>query len=205
MLKKTTLFTIFLLLVLPHLCGAESLVDRLMEKYSDILTLKADFVQHTYYHDFDREKDFKGRLLLKRPDRMLLQYTSNSSDMLYVNRNRIILYQPKYRQAFYTTVEKTGLSRSPLLFLFSLENLKEEFRTAEDKKTRCITLTPLKNSSISLITLCLDRAYLIERLVIVDSAGNKSDIRLHYLGLNQPIEDSLFSFIPPEGTTIIRQ
>jgi len=201
------IYVILLSLILFSQKGEAALIlDGLIRTYSKIDTLQGEFIQKTYFADFDTEKEFHGVLYFKRPDKMLWRYSGNSSDIVYINNKEIILYQPENKQAFYTTVEKTGLTSSPLILLFNINKLKDDFNVTEDMNKECIILSPKKPSLLKSVTLYVEnKTHLIKRFIITDRSGNKSDIEINYTGINRPVKKEIFKFIPPEGTTIIQQ
>lgn len=179
-------------------------LQRLKRSYLKIETLKGSFVQKTYINDLKKNTLFKGEFYLKRPGLMRWNYTSGSSDTVYLKGDEIIIYQPSESQAFISDINRFGMERSPLRILLNLDNIEKDYSVKEEGNR--IILHPKGSSVIRSLELVLDEAlFPVKRIIFSDQYGNRTEIEVMDLTVNGKIPETTFTFNPPEGTTLIRQ
>jgi outer membrane lipoprotein carrier protein len=193
------------MLVFAASSEASGLYGRLQSRLEEIKTLSGSFVQTTYLKDIGKTQHFEGRFYIKSPDMMKWTYTLNSTDEVYITGDRMIIYQPSEKQAFLSSVKSIGLSASPMRILLGRELSEQDFHIKEKADT--ILLTPKSDESmIKTIKLFISsRNGLIKRIELTDTNDNQTIIEIKNYRTNPEIQNSLFQFKPPEGTTIIKQ
>ncbi|GBE34982.1 outer-membrane lipoprotein carrier protein precursor [bacterium BMS3Bbin06] len=181
-----------------------SALQRLKRSYLNIETLKGGFVQKTYINDLKKNTLFKGEFYLKRPGLMRWNYTSGSSDTVYLKGDEIIIYQPSESQAFISDINRFGMERSPLRILLNLDDIEKDYSVKEEGNR--IILHPKGSSVIRSLELVLDEApFPVKRIIFSDRYGNRTEIEVMDLTVNGKIPEATFTFKLPEGTTLIRQ
>ncbi len=205
MKSKLTPFLLFFLLIISTSSVAAGLYSRLQSSLKSIKTLTGSFVQKTYINDLGKTQKFEGRFYIKSPDKMKWLYTLNSTDVVYILGNSMIVYQPSEKQAFLTSAKRMGLSASPLRILLGKDLSNKDFLITESKDS--IILTPKKDElMIKNIKLTISpEEQLIKKIELIDASGNQTVIEINHYRINPNIENSVFQFNPPKGTTIINQ
>jgi outer membrane lipoprotein carrier protein len=183
----------------------DGLLEKLKNDYSTIKTLRGEFVQRTYIRDLEREDTFKGVFFLSKPDRMKWEYTTGSSDEVYLKGKEIVLYQPSESQAFTSSTDRFGLSNSPLRILMSLSDIERDFVMKEEGGK--LRLIPKKiGTMIESIELQFsDSGFFLGNMIFTDSHGNRTEVDLNTVEINKELAPSLFEFRAGEGTVMIRQ
>ncbi len=184
---------------------AGSDVEALREAYRGLRTLEGVFSQVTYIKDLEREEHYEGTFHLSVPDRMMWRYTRGSTDEIYINGGEMTVYQPSEAQAFVTSTTDKGLSGSPLRILLDLGRMEEEFEMKGSAGR--ILLTPKRAGRLvaSAELFLAGDGFPLRKIRFVDPYGNTTEITLKDVRVNTTLKESLFLFVPPEGTVIIRQ
>lgn len=190
---------------LPVSGGEGEYVPDLNRIYDGINTVEGSFKQVTYIKDMDIEQVYEGVFHLKMPDRVRWKYTGGSTDEAYLDRDKVVLYQPSESQAFLSSTESYGMRGSPLSMLLRLDRLESEYMLA--RKGRNIRLEPRGyNTFVKSIQLVFaGDKFALSGITVNDSYGNITSVRLADIEINRVLPDSLFIFDPPEGTTVIDQ
>ncbi len=207
---KRFLFNIILIILINFLfvsfsLGKQNVLEGLEKRLQGIKTLKGHFIQETYINDLGRKQVFEGEFFMKKPDKFMWLYKKGSTDRVYINGERIIIYQPSEHQAFVTQKKRMGISGSPLRMLMDIEELKRDFIINSHKNR--LKLTPVNSSGmIKSIEIQLAKdSGLIQKIILHDIYDNKTTIEINNIKINKPIGDDVFKFKPAEGTTIINQ
>ncbi len=201
--KVVILYLLFILFTSP--AGASALYSKLQNRLKHIKTLSGTFTQKTYMKDIDKSQTFEGRFYIKSPDRMKWVYTLNSNDVVYILGDKMIIYQPSENQAFVTKTDRMGISASPMKILLGSNFFDRDFIIKEEKNS--IILIPRRGELlVKKIKLTLSSEDgLIKRIELVDTSDNRTIIEIRGYIINPKIDNSLFQFTPPKGTTIINQ
>ncbi|RMG70904.1 MAG: outer membrane lipoprotein carrier protein LolA [Nitrospirae bacterium] len=207
MFRKNRVLLFLLLLFLLgwfHITEATP-YSSLKKRLSSIKTMTGSFTQETYIKDLDKTQSFSGEFFMKPPEHLKWFYNSGSTDQIYITPTKVIIYQPSEHQAFITSSKKMGLSSTSLSILLGLKDLERDFKVTEDRD--CLLLKPLSESlMVKEIRLYLSReTSLVKKIVLLDAYENRTVIDIKTLKVNIPLDDRVFSFNPPEGTTLIEQ
>ncbi|XPV70250.1 MAG: LolA-like outer membrane lipoprotein chaperone [Halarcobacter sp.] len=153
---------------------------------SDIKTFKADFIQ-SVFNQSNKELKYKGSLYISSQKRVLWQYKTPIKKNVYLIDNSVIIDEPELEQAIYTSLEN-GIDFVTLLK--SAKKINEnQFQSTINGIDYNINI---KNDQIDSITY-------------KDSFENNIIIKLKNVEKNIPLDESLFSFLPPDYYDIIRK
>lgn len=225
----TMLFVIMALLAANGDSQAQSpevlLAQRLQATYTTIDSMSFSFSQTTSGPMTGRPKSGKGNGLYARTAEkplMRWNYLTPDPQVVISDGSTISMYFEKLNQMIISEVEE---AQTDILFSFfaASEPLDRHFTilpafvetdiSAEDlPEMQSLQLEPLdKNSQIQTIHLWIGGDSLIRRIDLLDHFDTKTTINLSNIVINpfaakdrQDIE-AQFTFIPPEGTEIIRQ
>ena len=203
----------------------EQLAAQLQDTYSAVNSMSFSFSQTTSGPMTGRPKSGKGNGLYARTaDKPLMRwnYLTPDPQVVISDGNTISMYFEKLNQMIISEVDE---AQTDILFSFfaasePLENhftilppfLETDITEADLPEMQSLRLEPLdKNSQIKNIHLWIGENSIIRRIELLDHFDTKTTINLSNIAIN-PLEtteqqelEKLFSFIPPEGTEIIRQ
>ncbi len=178
-----------------------------LRKQLDAMTsLQGDFVQTLFDQKGKKLDESKGTFIMQRPGKFYWDTTSPAPQLLISNQKTIWLYDPDL-QTVTVRPFSDDLQKTPTLLLTAdVESLHKHFsikRSEQPKKAEKFTLTPKVTEGLfqQLTLVFLDG--LLTEFNIQDSLGQNTKIVLSNQKRNQPVNESIFNFVPPEGVDII--
>jgi outer membrane lipoprotein carrier protein len=229
-LIKTLLVLIWLLFPIVIAHGDESgteypedIAERLQTRYDKILSLSFNFSQDTSGEMTGRPRRGSGKaafVKLEGKSYMRWDYTSPDKQVLVSDGEFFSMYFAKLQQMIVTPADTLDADLTYSFFTgrgilkrdFHIRPANEEFQSESEAEFRVIKLIPkTAQSQVQDIHLWVTPASLIRRINIRDHFGtvtvlNLSDIEVDgQVGQDPQKLLSFFSFVPPEGTEIIRQ
>ncbi len=179
-----------------------------LRKQLDAMTsLQGDFVQTLFDQKGKKLDESKGTFVMERPGKFYWDTKSPAPQLLISNRKTIWLYDPDL-QTVNVRPFSDDLQKTPTLLLTAdVDSLRAHFSIAQNekpKKTQRFTLTPKVTEGLfQQLTLVFVSGLLVE-FDIKDSLGQITQIALSNQKANQPVDQTLFNFIPPDGVDIIQ-
>lgn len=230
---QTIIKTLFVLicLLLPVVAhgdesGTEAPADiakRLQARYDKAGSISFNFIQNTSGEMTGRPRRGAGRaafVKLENKSHMRWDYTSPDKQVLVSDGELFSMYFAKLQQMIVTRTDTLDANLTYSFFTgkgilerdFDIRPADQAFSAASDADFKVIKLIPkTTQSQVQDIHLWVTTASLIRRINIRDHFGtvtvlNLSDIEVDGLiGKNPQELLTFFSFVPPEGTEIIRQ
>ena len=208
--------------VQAHAQSPEALAQQIQETYADIESISFSFSQTTGGQIAGRPKTGKGTAVFARiEDRNMMRwnYVQPEPQVVLSDGISISMYFEKLNQMIITSVDK---AQADILFSFftASEPLSDRFSllppegntAAGNAGTQVLQLQPLEaESQIKSIHLWLDEDSVIRRIQLLDHFDTRTTINLSMISIN-PLDSTneqdiakRFTFVPPEGTEIIRQ
>ncbi len=203
----------------------EQLAAELQDNYSAVNSMSFSFSQTTSGPMTGRPKSGKGNGLYARTaDKPLMRwnYLTPDPQVVISDGRTISMYFEKLNQMIISEVDE---AQTDILFSFfaasePLENhftilppfLETDISEADLPEMQSLRLEPLdKNSQIKNIHLWIGENSIIRRIELLDHFDTKTTINFSNIETN-PLDtagqqelEKLFTFVPPEGTEIIRQ
>ncbi|HUJ79488.1 MAG TPA: outer membrane lipoprotein carrier protein LolA [Nitrospiria bacterium] len=188
-----------------------SVVKRIEAAYRNTKELQTDFVQTTQYQGFETPYISKGRLYIRRPDKMRWDYREPSTHQIYVNGDTVIYLVPEHQQAIRSSMDREVHTPVPLMLLAGAATLSEQFNIVwegapgKTKGAYRLRLTG-KGAGASLAPITIEAAadtFLIRRAVLHDPSGAETTFDFSHLQLNGGLDDKLFVFTPPAGIEVV--
>ncbi|HWV16297.1 MAG TPA: outer membrane lipoprotein chaperone LolA [Cellvibrio sp.] len=179
-----------------------------LRKQLDAMTsLQGDFVQTLFDPKGKLQDESKGTFVMMRPGKFYWKTETPAPQLLVSNQKTIWLYDPDL-QTVNIRPFSDDLQKTPTLLLTAdIETLRKNFsikRVEQANKTEVYTLTPKVTEGLfQHLTLIFVDGQLTE-FNIEDSLGQLSKIILSKQKRNQPIDEVIFTFIPPAGVDIIK-
>ncbi len=201
----------------------EDIAQRLQERYDKIASLSFNFIQNTSGDMSGRPRRGSGKAAFVKLDGknyMRWDYTSPDEQVLTSDGKTFSMYFAKLRQMIVSPADTLDADLTYSFFTgkgllkrdFHIRPADEEFQSENGAAFKVIKLIPkTAQSQVQDINLWVTPESLIRRINIRDHFGtvtvlNFTDITVNDLVGKNPKElRSFFSFVPPEGTEIIRQ
>ncbi|NNK55734.1 MAG: outer membrane lipoprotein carrier protein LolA [Desulfofustis sp.] len=203
----------------------EQLAAELQDTYEAVNSMSFSFSQTTSGPMTGRPKSGKGNGLYARTaDKPLMRwnYLTPDPQVIISDGKTISMYFEKLNQLIFSEVDEA--QTDILLSFFAASEpldrhftilppfLETDISAEELPEMQSLRLEPLdKNSQIKNIHLWIGENSIIRRIELLDHFDTRTTINLSNITIN-PLEtanqqelEKLFTFVPPEGTEIIRQ
>ena len=198
---------------------AAAIVTLVQTFYDQTKTLEAEFEQTRYTRLYDRYDRAKGRVVFKKPGMMRWDYAQPNGQVFVSNGKKLLIYQPpeegeKRGQLIERALDEDQLP-SAFSFLTGGGNLDEDFevRLLEHDKQKfkgghVLQLIPRKPTPnyeqlvfyVRALSSDGKRAGIVQRVLIIDSAGNRNRFDFSKMKFNRDLSNKRFSYRPPKGT-----
>jgi outer membrane lipoprotein-sorting protein len=194
---------------MPSVSDAERLITSVEARHSKGGSLAASFTQTFRSAATGQQLVERGRLFVKRPGQMRLDYRQPDKKVFIVRADGSTL---SYVPADYTAVKGRIPADAPhLRVLLGDSRLLDGFvaATVQLKQpafpdSRQIKLTPRKaTDGVEVVYLEVDAATLdVQRVLVVDALGNESDLVLDRIQEDARVQDDVFALQLPPGVMV---
>ena len=175
---------------------AGKVLNDLQTKFDSIKDLSVEFTQSG-----NGKSKLAGTLFIKKENKLridtknLIIVTDGTTSWSYNNKeNKVIISN-------YDENDPGVFSINELVYDLPAES---DIELSDDKGQNVLTLTPNSYEySFDSVKLWLGEDNLISKVVLNDAAMGKVEVKFSNYQLNQNLNDSEFSFTPPEGSRII--
>ena len=197
---------LFALLLLAAPAGT---LSKIRAAYATAGSVSCTFVQTYAPAGFAETAPETGKLVLQAPDRVRFDYDGPEGKVFTFDGTAGRQYVAADRQLVVKRLAPGDRERLPIVFLESTEALLARYDAAETPGENGlveVVLAPKKPGALkSLSLLALASTGEVKRLVLVDSAGNRTTFTLtqKISGAKRP--DSDFALSPPEGTKVLTE
>lgn len=198
--------------VLLHAAQQEDIADIIQNQYATITNFQADFSQELTNASSGACEQRSGTIWYQEPHKIRWQTMHPEKELLISTGEVVWDYFPEEKTAYRYTLEGRFNSKTMLKFISGDVNLKEDFQIQEQGKDAKssdwtkISLAPI-NPEPSLVMAHIwfdNETSLIRQVLLVDFFGNKNQLTFEDIKLNVSIDESQFSFDPPEGVEIMK-
>ena len=183
---------------------------RVDQRYNDLHTLQADFVE--IYRGGGMDRTESGNLWLKKPGKMRWEYRSPREKLFLSDGKDAWFYVPGDRQVRRTPVKKLDDLRSPLGFLLGKTKLEKELHglsfapdvtplVAGNVMLRGVPKAMADRVSQVLLEITPDSQ--IARIEIEEAGGAVTEYRFNSQKENVVVGDERFRFTAPAGVEVI--
>jgi chaperone LolA len=184
--KNSLIVSVFILISGTAVFAAG--IEDIQKKYSAYRDFDATFNQSTYQVILNKNVDFTGKILFKRPDGVRMDVYKPQKQIIILKGNKLVVALPDEKTMAVQEVPKEIATQNLLAFIAGISSLDKGYKIRKEKDH--FVLTP-KNGSGE-ITIWTDEESIIKRVKLVDSAGNRSDIRISDYRFNIGLKDNLF-------------
>ena len=198
---------------------ADEVVVLVQAFYDQTRTLQAQFQQTRYTRIYDRHDRARGTVAFKKPGMMRWDYARPNGQVFVSNGKKLLIYQPPQEGEKNGQLIERALGEDQLpsafSFLTGTGNLDKDFevRLLEHshesfKDGYVLQLLPRKPTPnyeqlvfyVRLLTEDAKRAGVVQRVLIIDAAGNRNRFDFANMKFNREIPDKRFDYRPPKGT-----
>ncbi len=194
----------------------EAMPNLIQEKYENMDSFQADFVQELTNIASGEVDVRKGKIWFKQPSRVRWETSEPEKELLIVGPDFAWDYIEEDELAIKYSVESLLNSKTILRFISGQANLKEDFfvktewegaeavREKWGKGNVILQLTPKEPEPgmvLAFIGVEPDTG-LLRQVMIVDFYGNGNEVRLSGIELDVALDEDIFQFSPPEGVIV---
>lgn len=201
---------------------AAAIVTLVQTFYDQTKTLQAEFEQTRYTRLYDRYDRANGKVVFKKPGMMRWDYAEPNGQVFVSNGKKLLIYQPPEEGEKRGQLIERALGDDQLPSAFSFltggGNLDRDFevRLLEHSNQKfkdgyVLQLIPRKPTPnyeqlvfyVRALTSDGKRAGVVQRVLIIDSAGNRNRFDFSKMKFNRDVSDKRFSYRPPKGTEVV--
>lgn len=197
-MRKLFLFVIFSFLFAGLNAQDNSgILKSVQQKFESLSDFSADVKQVT-----NGKNNFTGKVFFKKDDKFRIEF---SNTILVSDGSTTWNYNKRDKKVVINELDSSSPSALSFNTILNEYPAKSNVKTTEENGISVIILTPQKNSGLdfSEVKLWVNENNLVEKVSVSQQGGNTMAIEISNYKLNRNIPDSQFSFIPPEGTTVI--
>ncbi len=189
-------------LLSPSLAQDE-VISKLEHAYKKIIDVSGNFVQISYIKDLDKTQKFSGKFFIKG-DKIRWQYSGENPQIIYINKENLIVYDVKAKQAIKSKFHIEKYGQLPLALLSRMAIIKRDFEVNKISENNIMLKPKEKMGNIEKIELSVNEEdFPIKSMKIRDTYGNIIQIDFNSLKINTNLKDSLFKFIPRNDDTVL--
>jgi len=197
------------LLLLPGLANAGSGKQALKNFFTEVKTLKANFVQTIQSEDFRKSETSSGKLMMSRPGHFRWDYDKPYLQQIIADGQKLWIFDIDLDQVIVKSLQK-ALGNTPAVLLSGSADLSDQFTindyqtSAKTDKLDWVELKP-KDEEAGFQLLRLGFAPDLQKMVLLDAFGQETHIEFSQLQRNPSIDSSLFQFVPPAGVDVLSE
>jgi outer membrane lipoprotein carrier protein len=187
----------------------DALIDRIQQTYERTSALTADFEQVATLTSLNRQQTSSGRVYIEKPHAIRWEYTQPDAQTILYDGTTLRIYTPKRRQLLQSVVDENNRTNVALLFLAGLGKLREAFEvtplSSSEPGLAYLLFVPRSNQAgfTELHVAVNTQSYFVEKLLIHDSIGNLTDIRLSSLKVHTALPAKTFELVLPPDTEVL--
>ena len=199
----------------PSEAEKKRIIQRVQRYYRGLEDYSADFIQIYTRVALSKTTESRGKLTLKKPNRMRWAYEKPAEKLWVVNGDKLVVADPEEMQVFVEEAYQSEEMANSIRFLWGRGKLTDTFKAAlrdpeafgaKKKGVAALELTPKKGASFTRLVLLVDKKTgAVQESIVFETAGNTNHFKFRSPKLNQKVPDRLFTFIPPEGWEIIKR
>jgi chaperone LolA len=180
--------------------------------YQKVADLKAPFRQAAFNRTMNQTVEATGTLYLKKPGKLRWEYLTPTPQEIVSDAKRLWVYTPELKQVNVTDAPE-ALAGPAGTFLQGLGQVREFFHArflnpaqpTDADGNVVLDLTPKEpRPLLSRLVVAVDpKSWLVRTAVVHDELGNTVTVRFGVLTVNSGLADTLFTFVPPAGVTVV--
>ncbi len=186
-----------------------AILAKIRAAYATPGSVSCTFVQTYAPAGFAATAPETGKLVLQAPDRVRFDYDGPEGKVFTFDGTSARQYVAADRQMVVKRLAPTDRERLPIVFLESTEALLARYDASEAPAENGlveVTLTPKRAGALkSASLLALAATGEVKRLVLLDTAGNRTTFTFTQKLAGKSRPDAEFALAPPDGTKILTE
>lgn len=202
---------------------AEVVAARIQAFYDQTSSVQASFHQTYFLKLYDRYERSSGRVVFKKPGKMRWDYAQPNGKVIVADGSRVLVYEPpetgeQNGQGFEQDMEQnqlpaafsflTGTGRLQDQFTFRLLDARRQgFPDGNVLELRPRAPTPHYERVVFYVRM-IERggstAGIVQRVLIIDSSGNRNRFDFSELQFDRGVPESRFQYRFPAGTRMVQ-
>lgn len=180
---------------------ARALARKVDERYNAMRTLRMDFTEQLATAGVQKRES--GVLELKKPGRMRWDYKQPQPKLFVSDGKTAYFYVPGERQARKGPVKKLDDLQSPLRYLLGKSRISDELEGLKLDGNVLSGIPKHLKDRVEKVELTISAEGLIERIVIEEIDGTRTEFAFSNIQENVTIADQQFKFVPPPGIEMV--
>jgi outer membrane lipoprotein carrier protein len=186
-----------------------TLLDKIQQTYERTRVLTANFDQVATLTSLNRQQTSSGRVYIEKPHSIRWEYTHPDAQTILYDGTTLRIYTPKRHQLLQSVVDENNRTNIALLFLAGVGKLRESFAvtllSSPEPQLAYLLLMPLSSQAgFSELHIAVNtQSFFVEKLLIHDSIGNLTEIRLSSLESPTALPAKIFELAIPPDTEIL--
>ncbi|HEY8080415.1 MAG TPA: outer membrane lipoprotein carrier protein LolA [Labilithrix sp.] len=186
--------------------------QKVQDFYDKTTTFQSDFSQEFFVKSHNVKKQSKGKVIFAKPGKMDWEYSDPKDNRVVTDGTILRVYEAANKQMFEQTVDKSQYPAA-LAFLVGGGSLTSIFNfelfdgaTMNFPSGQVLVGTPKQPTpAYTKVLFYVDTATSqVRRVLIVDGQGNRNRFDFDNPHVNDPINNAVFTFTPPPGTSVVR-
>jgi len=186
-----------------------TLLDKIQQTYERTRALTAHFDQVATLTSLNRQQTSSGRVYIEKPHSIRWEYTQPDAQTILYDGTTLRIYTPKRHQLLQSVVDENNRTNIALLFLAGVGKLRESFAVTllsspEPQLVYLLLMPRSSQAGFSELHIAVNtQSYFVEKLLIHDSIGNLTEIRLSSLESSTALPVKTFELAIPPDTEIL--
>jgi outer membrane lipoprotein carrier protein len=186
-----------------------TLLDKIQQTYERTKALTANFDQVATLTSLNRQQTSSGRVYIEKPHSIRWEYAQPDTQTILYDGTTLRIYTPKRHQLLQSVVDENNRTNVALLFLAGVGKLRESFAvtllSSPEPQFAYLLLMPRSSQAgFSELHIAVNtQSYFVEKLLIHDSIGNLTEIRLSSLESPTALPAKTFELALPPDTEIL--
>ena len=185
------------------------IMDKVEKKY-DVVDFSSYFIQESTMKAMDITDVASGSIFVKRPGMMRWEYDKPDRQTIITDGKKLWIYKPDDNQVMIGKAPSFFGDGKGAGFLSDMKLIREKFTVYFEKEKSdhdyVIKLLPKEQTiGIAKIYLAISKTtFKIKKIITQNEYDDENVIELVNSKFNLNLDESLFSFIVPDGTDVIR-
>jgi outer membrane lipoprotein carrier protein len=193
--------------------SVDELITKVQGSYDGITDIQARFAQEIMNKSLNRVRKAEGKVYFKKSGMMRWEYRKPHRQEIVSDGSTIWHYQPDDNQVIVGEISKAIRAKLSIGFLSGEGNLRRDFhilspkgQSQREERWYLLELAPIESQAdFQRLVLRVDpKRYLIVQTDIYDAFDNINRIRFSRIKVDRNLPDSLFTFVIPPGTQVLR-
>ena len=187
-------------------------LEAVENKYAQIQTFQSQVQKTVILKVLQRETVHTGRLRIKKPGRLRMDFKSPVKSILLINNDGTWHTQypdtPEFDDKIRVVKTKTkSVLQTALLSILEGGEILKHFNLSKSEKkdsSHIFKLTPKKEVDIlHQLEVEVNALFFVTRVTYWDELQNQTTLKFHQISVNQNIEDDVFQFKKPPKAEIV--